>query len=155
MPTIRKTMEIAATPEKIWSIIANPANLPKLAPYVISSEFDPPGLMTKGAKGHAIGKMAGRKVDVYAEVAEAEPNKKLALRQRPGGVLKFLASTVTLESTEKGTLATEVFEFEVALGALGRALSGLVVERSIRKNAGEYLENLKKIAEQGQELSKP
>jgi uncharacterized protein YndB with AHSA1/START domain len=78
-------MEIAASPERIWSIIANPANLPRLAPYVISNEFDPPGLMTKGAKGHAVGKMAGRKVDVYAEVAEAEPNKKLALSRDPVG----------------------------------------------------------------------
>jgi hypothetical protein len=69
-------------------------------------------------------------------------------------VLKFLASTVTLEPTDKGTLATEVFEFEVALGVLGKALSGLVVERSVKKNAAEYLENLKNIAENGEEYSR-
>jgi carbon monoxide dehydrogenase subunit G len=154
MPTIRGTVEISASPERVWNIIANPANLPRLAPYVLSSEFDPPGLMTKGAKGHAIGMMAGRKVDVYAEVAEAEPNKKLSLKQRPGGVLKFLSTTITLEPTEKGTLAKEEFQFEVSMGALGKALSALVIERSIRKNAGEYLQNLKKIAENQETPSK-
>jgi len=144
---VKGTVEISASPERVWNIIAHPTNLPKLAPYVLSSEFDPPGLMTVGAKGHAIGRMAGRKVEVFAEVMEAEPSRRLALKQRPGGLLKSLSTTVTLEPTPKGTLATEEFQFEVSMGHLGKALSGLVVNRSIRKNAIDYLKNLKEIAE--------
>ena len=94
---MKGTVEISASPERVWNIIAHPTNLPKLAPYVLSSEFDPPGLMTVGAKGHAIGRMAGRKVEVFAEVMEAEPSRRLALKQRPGGLLKSLSTTVTLE----------------------------------------------------------
>ncbi len=147
LPTIKRELEIGAPPEKIWDIISDPANLHRLAPYVVSIDLNPPGPYVKGAKGHAIGKIPGRTVEVYAEVAEAEPNKKLALRQRPGGILKLLSSSLTLEPTKKGTLVREEFQFEVAMGALGKALGGLLVERSIKKNAEEYLENLKEMVE--------
>jgi len=56
----------------------------------------------------------------FAEVTEAEPSRRLALKQRPGGLLKSLSTTVTLEPTPNGTLATEEFQFEVSMGILAK-----------------------------------
>ncbi len=147
MPRIEQTAEISASPQTVWSIVADPSYLPKLIPDIISNEFDPPGLATVGQKSHVIAKLAGRRVEAFAEVTEVVPNKRLVIRQRPGGLFKTLSATTTLEPTKKGTRATQSLEYEASMGYLGKVLSGLVVNRFIRKNSKASLSNLKEIAE--------
>ncbi len=147
MPIIEQTVEISASPQTVWSIVADPSYFPKLIPDVISNEVNPPGMATVGQKSHVIAKLAGRKVEAFGEATEVVPNKRLVTRQRPGGLFKTFSATTTLEPTKKGTRATQSLEYEVSMGYLGRVLSGLVVNRFIRKNAKASLANLKEIAE--------
>ncbi len=154
MATVEQTVDIAASPETVWSIITDPSYVPKLLPDVVSNEVDPPGSAVVGQKGHAIGKIAGRKVEFFSEVTEAQPNKKLVLTQRPGGLFKSFSSTVTLEPSKKGTRATQQFRYEPSLGYLGKALSSLLVNRTVQKNAKAFLTNAKEIAEL-KEMPKP
>ncbi len=100
-----------------------------------------------GQKNHAVGKMAGRKVEIFTEITAAEPQKRLVASQRPGGLFKSFSSAVTLERTKKGTRASQLLSYEVSMGYLGKALSGILVNRFVRKNAKAYLTNLKEIAE--------
>lgn len=154
MATVERTVDIAASPETVWSIIADPSYLPKLVPDLISNEVDPPGVAAVGQKGHAVGKIAGRRVDIFTEVTEVQPNKKLAFSQRPGGLFKSFSNTVTLTPTKTGTRATQTTKYEPSLGYLGKVLSSLVVSRSIEKNAKAFLTNTKEIAEL-KEMPKP
>ncbi len=147
MPRIEDSVEISATPETVWSIAADPSMLPKLVPDVISSEVDPPGMSAVGQKGHFIGKMAGRKVEMFTEVAEAVPNKKLVFRQRPGGLFTEFTNTVSLEPSKKGTRVKQEFQFETSMGYLGKAISAIVANRTIKKNSKAYLSNLRELAE--------
>ncbi len=147
MGRVEQAVEISATPENVWSILSDPTSIPKLIPDVISNEVDPAGTLTVGQKAHLIGKMAGRKVEFFAEATEVVPNKKLVITQRPGGLFKAFSSTVTLEPTKKGTRATQALQYEVSMGYLGKVLSSIVVTRFVNKNARAYLANLKEIAE--------
>ncbi len=147
MGRVEQTVEISAPPETVWSIISDPTYLPKLVPDIISNEVDPPGSVTVGQKGHSLGKIAGRKVELFTEATEVVPNKKLVITQRPGGLFKTFSSTVTLEPTKKGTRSTQILQYEVAMGYLGKVFSSIVVNRSVNKNARAYLTNLKEIAE--------
>ena len=147
MAKIEGTIEIAASPETCWGVIADPTYFSKLVPDVISNIVDPPGLATVGQKFHAIGRMAGRRVEFLGETTEVEPNRKLVSRQRPGGLFKSFTASTLLEPTKKGTRASQVFEYEVSMGYLGKIINKLVAERTIRKNANSYLTNLKEIAE--------
>lgn len=147
MPKIERTVEVAASPETCWSIIADPSYFPKLLPDIISAEYEPPGLATVGQKAHITMKVAGRKVEVFGETVEVEPNKRLVSRQRPGGLLKSFTSTDLLEPTKRGTRVTSTFDYDVSMGYLGRILNKLIVDRMFRRNANAYLKNLKEIAE--------
>jgi carbon monoxide dehydrogenase subunit G len=147
MPSVEQTLDISAPPATVWNIIADPSYLPKLVPDMISNEAEPQGSAIVGQKNHAVGKIAGRKVEIFTEITTAEPQKRLVVSQRPGGLFKSFSSAVTLEPTKKGTRATQQLSYEVSMGYLGKALSGILVNRFIRKNAKAYLANLKEIAE--------
>jgi uncharacterized protein YndB with AHSA1/START domain len=147
MPTVEQTVDIAAPLETVWNIVADPTLVPKLVPDIISNESEPAGMVTVGQKGHAVGKIGGRRTEFFTEVAEVVPKKKIVLSQRPGGLFKTFSNTLTLEPTKKGTRATQEFRYEASMGYLGKALSTLLVNRTINKNAKAFLVNVKELAE--------
>ena len=147
MLRIDGSIEVAASPEIVWSILADRENEFKFYPALVSHEIDPPGLAVLGQKSHAKAKISGMRVETFTEIAELEPNKKLVFRQRQGDFLKSFTQTVTLEPMESGTKVTQVGEFEVSMGYLGNILSKLVVNRAIRKNLDTFLKSLKEMAE--------
>jgi uncharacterized protein YndB with AHSA1/START domain len=147
VPTIEQTVDIAAPLETVWNIVADPTLLPKLVPDIISNESEPSGMAAVGQKGHAVGKIGGRRTEFFSEVSEVIPNKKIVISQRPGGLFKTFSSTVTLEPSKKGTRASQEFRYEPSMGYLGKALSTLLVNRSINKNAKAFLVNVKELAE--------
>jgi carbon monoxide dehydrogenase subunit G len=147
MLRIDGSIEVAAPPETVWSILLDRENEFKFYPALVSHVIDPPGLAVLGQKSHSKAKIGGMKVETFTEIAEFEPNKKLVFRQRQGSFLKSFAQTITLEPMESGTKVTQVGEFEVSMGYLGIILRKLVVNRAIRKNLDTFLESLKELAE--------
>ncbi len=147
MPTVEQTVDIAAPIETVWSIVTDSTIVPKLVPDIISNESDPPGMAVLGQKGHAIGKIGGRRTEFFSEVTELVPNKKIVLSQRPGGLFKKFSSAVTLVPSKRGTLATQKFEYEASMGYLGKALSAILVNRTVNKNAKGFLVNVRELAE--------
>jgi len=147
MPTVERRVDIAASPQTVWGILSDPSLITKLVPDILTNEVNPPGMATLGQKAHAVGKIAGRKVEFFTEVTEVQPTKKIVFSNRPGGLFKSFQSATTLEPSKKGTRATTVNTFEASLGYLGKVLTILVVNRSVKKNSDAYLSNLKEIAE--------
>ncbi len=147
MPTVDQTVDVAAPVETVWSIITDPSLLPKLVPDIITNTVEPPGTATVGQKGHAVGKIGGRRAEFFSEVTELVPNKKAVITQRPGGLFKTFSSTILLEPSKKGTRVTQNLQFEASMGYLGKALTTLFVNRTIRKNARAFSTNLKELAE--------
>jgi len=147
MPTVEQTVDIAAPIESVWNIVADPSLIPKLVPDIISNESDPAGMATVGQKGHAIGKIGGRRTEMFSEVTEVVPNKRIAISQRPGGLFKTLSSTLTLQPSKRGTQVTQKFQYEASMGYLGKALGTVLVNRTINKNAKAFLVNVRELAE--------
>ena len=147
MPRIEVSTDISAPPETVWSIVADPASFLKLAPDAVSVEADPPGLAVVGQKQRAVIKILGRKVEGFTEVVEVEPNRKIVQRQRPGGLFKSFTATTLLEPTKKGTHVAGTLEYEPSMSYLGRILTPILVNRTIRKNLNAFVRNLKELAE--------
>ncbi len=147
MPTFERTIEIAASPETVWKIAADPTLAPKIFPNVISVIAEPPGMAHIGQKVTLTGKIAGRRVRNTNETTEVVPNKKLVFKGVPGGLLKTLVRTLTFEPTKKGTRVTAKTEYEASVGYLGKVLSVLVVNRTLKKNLEVSENNLKELAE--------
>jgi carbon monoxide dehydrogenase subunit G len=147
MPTFERSIEISASPVTVWSIAADPSLLPKVAPDVISITVDPPGMSQVGQKSTVTAKVAGRRLQTFSETTEVIPNKKFTIRGLPGGFMKSIWVTTTLEPSKKGTRLTQKTEYEASAGYLGKALSVLLVNRTVRKNLQAGLENIKELAE--------
>ncbi len=147
MPKIEGSVQVAASPETVWSILADRENEFKFYPALVSHEIDPPGLAVLGQKSHAKAKIRGMKVETFTEIAQLEPNKKLVFRQTRGAFLKSFTQIVTLEPIESGTKVTQSGEYEVSMGYLGNILRNLVVDRAIRKNFTVFLKSLKELSE--------
>ncbi len=147
MPTFERSTEIAASPETVWKIAADPTLAPKIFPDIISVTAEPPGMAHVGQKVTLTGKIAGRKVQQTLETTEVVPNKKVVFTRVPGGLMKTFVNTLTFEPTKKGTRATTKAEYEASGGYLGKVLSVLVVNRNIKKNLEVSGNNLKELAE--------
>src|SRR5260370_24245818 len=155
MPRIDGSIEVAASPEIVWSLLLDRENEFKFYPDLVSHEIEPPGLAVLGQKSHAKAKIRGMKVETLTEIAELEPNKKLVFRQTRGAFLKSFTQVVTLEPIESGTKVTQSGEYEVSMGYLGNILRNLVVDRAIRKNFTVFLKSLKELSESKKPLQTP
>ena len=147
MVLIEKTFEIKAPTEKIWNIIADRRRIPELQPNVLQVNVDPPGLAVPGQEFRFVYKVWGRKVKVVGNHVEAVPNKLLRSEHRPGGMFETFGDTMKLETSSNGTQVTTILEYELAMGAFGKFLGWLFVNRAIRNDAANYWRNVRRLAE--------
>jgi hypothetical protein len=52
-----------------------------------------------------------------------------------------------LEASDNGTSVTTILSYELAMGAIGKFLGVLFVNRAIRNDAANYWRNVRRIAE--------
>jgi carbon monoxide dehydrogenase subunit G len=147
MPTVQRSIETAASPETVWSIISDPTLVPKVYPDAVSITSTPPGMAQVGQKNEIVAKVGGRRTHMTTETDEVVPNKKLVFHQIPGGLMKTFVNTTTLEPSKKGTRLTIKTEYEASAGYLGKALSVLFVNRVAKKNLQVSADNIKELAE--------
>ncbi len=78
MPTIQKAVVLPAPVEKVWNIFDNiTLYASRLEPHTLSFEITPPGPPSVGQKIHAVVAAGKRNVEVYSEVTEVVPGKKV------------------------------------------------------------------------------
>ena len=147
MPSLEKSIEIAAPPETVWSIVADPSFVPKLYPHVIAVTPGHSRIATVGKSVTITAKVAGRKMLASLVATEVVPNKKFSYKHMPDGFLDKYLCSIVLEPSKKGTKLTETVDFQAHAGYLGKTVSALVVHRVVRENILASLKNLKEIAE--------
>ncbi len=147
MPSLEKGIEIAAPPEVVWSIVADPSFVPKTYPHVISVSPGHSRIATVGKSVTITAKIAGRKMQASLVATEVIPNAKFSYKHLPDGFLDKYLCSIVLAPSKKGTKLTESVEYEAHPGYLGKTVSALVVHRIVRQNVLESLKNVKEIAE--------
>jgi len=147
MPKLQKSVEIAAPPEIVWSIVADPSFVPKLYPHIIAVAPGHSRIATVGKSVTITAKIAGRRMLASLVATEIVPNRKFSYKHMPDGFLDKYLCSIVLEETKKGTRLTESVEYEAHAGYLGKTVSALVVHRLVKENVVESLKNLREIAE--------
>ena len=143
MPRIRKSIEISAPLEDIFSFVADYRN----ARHFLQgfSEFQ---AITKsqsglGAKARASGKFWGLPVNTILEITEFELNRRIVSKSVSG----IKSSSVWIfEPGKKGTKVFFTAEYTVPGLMLGRLMENLV-EKDVAENNRQTLINLKRIME--------
>jgi uncharacterized protein YndB with AHSA1/START domain len=144
---VQSVVRIQAPVETVWSVLTDPTYISKLYPDIISAQVDPPGPFTVGQKHHMVGRAGRRKLEIFAEPTEIQPNKRLVTRNDAGGLFKSFEETILTTSMGKGTEVSATFEYELSMGYAGKIFNMLVLERTVKDNLAGFTRNLKDLSE--------
>ena len=141
---IEKSIEINASPEKIWPII-NWEKLPEWHTDFKTVEWTSKEKDKVGATVHITGETAGVKVEMDLETTELIENEKVAFRTTGGNMTGL--GYVSLSPTKTGTKVTEVIDYQLPYSILGKLIDKLRVHKAIDKSYDVALKKLKDMVE--------
>ncbi|MGD0071661.1 MAG: SRPBCC family protein [Candidatus Bathyarchaeia archaeon] len=145
MAKLTKSVEIEASPEKVWAFVNDPKKMNDAMKGWAEGEHTSK-VVGVGATMHYVGVAGGSQAEWDMEVAEFVKDKKVAMRTIGASKFKMTNSWV-LEPTTKGTKSTFSMEYEVPYSVLGKLVDKLKVSKDMEKSMSKMLENMKKALE--------
>ena len=138
MPTIHKTIAIAAPVERVFDYVADPRHLPEIWPNLAEVSNVTPH--ADGGSGFDwVYRMAGVKIRGHSEDIEFARNRRVVSRSRAGIPNTFRWSS---EPDEGATTVTLEIDYDVPGSLFGRLLRP-VIGRLNERDAQTLLDNLK------------
>jgi len=144
MATIHNKISINATPEEVWSVLADPSRLDQYDPVTKKSE-----LISKIATGLG----AERKCETATgwfkdKITEWQPYEKLTFTltgcSQP---MKSLTHSYTLEKNGNQTEVIQVMKYTMKFGIIGKLMDALMGKRESDKQIKKFFKGLKEYVE--------
>jgi uncharacterized membrane protein len=139
--TIHNSIDIDATPEQVWAVLADLDGLATFDPFVETSTL-------LGDKRECLG--AQRKCTVKPknwfdeEITVWEPHRRLQFSIIDCNLpTRSLTHTYTLEPSASGTHVAQVMRYEMKLGLVGQALNRLIIRRKSDQQIKGFFAGLK------------
>ena len=146
MTKVTKSIEIEASPEKVFNFINDMEKMNELRKGSSEGEYTSKGSVRVGTTMHYVGKAGGSQAEWDMEITEFEKNKKVSMRTI--GAAKFkMQGSHTLETTAKGTKLTNTMDYEVPYSILGKIVDKIKVHKDIEKQVEKQLNDMKKTLE--------
>ncbi len=146
MTRVERTIEIEASPERVFELLTDLDRLEDWATIAGESENPPLKPLTQGATWKHKVKVAGVKLEGDWKVVAIDAPRLVEYEAtRSGG--GWLKMRQRVAPTERGSRVELEVDYELPWGALGQAVDKLVVERGNEREADESLQNLKNILE--------
>ena len=146
MGKFSKSIEIEASPEKVFAFILDTEKINELNKGIMEMEQTSKGPVGVGSTSHWVGTAGGTQQEFDMEITEFVKNKKIASRVIGASKLKGSFS-YTLEPTAKGTKLTFSMDYKLPYSVLGKLVDKLKVGKEMKKNFGEGMEKTKKALE--------
>ena len=146
--SIKNEISIAAPKERIWAILADVGALDQYDPTVESSEVTSASSTGVGASRKV--NMADGRHWFREELTVCEASGPLAFELTECNLpIKSLSHRYSFEPDGERTKVTQLMEYEVKHGALGRVMDRLVLRRQSDAGVKKFLAGLKQHAERG------
>jgi len=138
------SIDIAASPEAVWSLLTDLDRISELSPECYQAEWEgTPAAPEVGAAFRGYNQAGGNKWDAGCVVVAAEPGREWAFKvPAPDGrdtVWRYL-----IEATDGGSTVTESFDSPILDGEHFQKINR---HELLMKNITRTLENLKQVAE--------
>ena len=146
MTKLTKSIEIEASPEKVFAFMLDMEKLNEITKGFQEAEYTSKGPVGVGTTVHMIGKAGGSQSEFDTEITEFEKNKKVSMRTIGASKLKMTGSDI-LEPTAKGTKLTRTFDYELPYSILGKIIDKLRVSKDMEKSMEKVLGDTKKALE--------
>lgn len=144
MARIEKAIEIAAPPEKVWSMLYWD-RIPEWLDGIKEAEYTSEEKDVVGATAHVVGETAGIRVEFDIEITEYLEFEGATWRSTAGNFTAI--GLTTLKPTEAGTELTLVMDYDLPYSILGRIIDKLLVSRDMDSGFERGLEKLKNMLE--------
>ena len=145
MAKLTKSVEIEASPEKVFAFVNDPKKMNDAMKGWAEGERTSEAVGV-GATMHYVGVAGGSTAEWDMEVTEFVKNKKKASRTIGTGKVKMTQSW-TLEPTAKGTKLTYSADYELPYSLLGKLVEKVKISKDLEKSTSQMLENMKKALE--------
>jgi len=142
---VERSIDILATPERLYEVIMNPTCLEEWVTIHSSLEDAPEGSLQQGSRLTQRLELAGRCFTVRWTVVENDPARKVVWEGR-GPMRSHAGVTYELERTAAGTRFSYTNEFALPGGPLGRVAEP-VVRRVTAGELDRSLDRLKALVE--------
>jgi uncharacterized protein YndB with AHSA1/START domain len=143
---VERSVEIAATPERIYEVIMDPACLEHWVTIHAALEAAPEGQLESGSELTQRLQLAGRGFTVHWKVIENRPARRVEW-EGTGPMRSHAGVTYELQPNGNGgTRFTYINEFALPGGPLGR-VAGSVVRRVTAGELDQSLERLRAMVE--------
>jgi len=142
MSEIHKNATIDAPADKVYEFVDNPENFPQYVPNVERVEDIKRSEGRIGDSFRVVYKVMGVTFDEKFTVTEHQPPHKAGSRFEGGMKGTF---DWTFEPQGQQTKTTVVVRYELAGGALGKAVDALVLERTNEKTIEGMLQNMGRV----------
>ena len=142
---VEKSIEIAASPEKLWPLLTKRENLLKWHPSAQTFDFIGDQQSGVGATFYMVGKGDGRLMRSVCEINEWQENKKFAFHEIWGMTKKFEAEYI-IYATKTGSRLTMIWDTVMPYWIIGQIML-LLFRKQWVKMTDEMLVNIKKLAE--------
>jgi carbon monoxide dehydrogenase subunit G len=143
---LTKSIEIEASPEKVFDFVTDMEKLNEITKGFQEIEITSKGPIGVGTTGHIVGKAGGSQMELDMEITEFEKNKKVSMRTIGASKLKAQMSDI-LEPTAKGTKLTRTSDYELPYSILGKIIDKLRVSKDMEKSMEKVLRDTKKALE--------
>jgi carbon monoxide dehydrogenase subunit G len=143
---LTKSIEIEASPEKVFAFLSDLEKLNEITKGFQEIEKTSKGPVGVGTTGHIVGKAGGSQFELDMEITEFEKNKKISMRTMGASKLKA-QMTDTLEPTAKGTKLTRTSDYQLPYSILGKMIDKLKVSKDMEKSLEKVLSETKKALE--------
>lgn len=140
MPRIRKTIDIDASPENVFSYVANPATQTDWIRFLSHVEITSGGEQGKGTTDRCVMKLGPRAETVEALWTEYDPPRVFARKTTSGMEME---GRITCEPTDGGTRVEWTIGYKPPLGPVGMLVDALFMNRVFQNEMEESLESLK------------
>jgi uncharacterized protein YndB with AHSA1/START domain len=142
---VERTVEIAASPERLYEVVMDPDRLEDWVTIHHHLENAPNGPLKKGSKLTQCLKLAGRRFNVHWTVVENDPCTRVVWEGR-GPVASHARVVYEFKGNGDATTFSYVNEYDLPGGALGR-IAGRAVSRMTQKEVEGSLQRLKLLVE--------
>ena len=146
MTKVTKSIEIEASPEKVFAFVTDVEKLNEIAKGDVEFKQTSEGPWRVGTTLHSISRQSGSPIESDFEVTEFEKNKKATMRTVKGSKVK-LQQTCCVEPTAKGTKLTYIADYTMPYSILGKLVDKLKVQKDIEKSIDRQLMDGKKALE--------
>jgi len=143
---VTKSIEIEASPEKVFAFINDQEKMNELSKGFSEAEYTSKGPVGVGTTMHYVGKAGGSQAEWDMVITEFVKNKKVSMHTIGASKFKFQGSHI-LEPTAKGTKLTNSADYELPYSILGKIVNKLRVQKDIEKQMEKELMDLKKALE--------